>query len=123
MRLRSPASTASATTTFAQDFPKEIRVGLLGGENEADRLKNNACLVDHLKADFGADKVTLFPAADYDGVIQGLLGGTIDVAELGASGYARACTLQGPEGRHLPGPHHPGSRPGSTGYFTRSASR
>ena len=80
--------TASATTTFAQDFPKEIRVGLLGGENEADRLKNNACLADHIKADFGADKVTLFPAADYDGVIQGLLGGTLDVAELGAAGYA-----------------------------------
>ena len=67
---------------------KEIRVGLLGGENESDRLKNNACLADHLKADFGVDKVSLFPAADYDGVIQGLLGGTIDVAELGASGYA-----------------------------------
>lgn len=80
--------TAGTTATFAQDMPKEIRVGLLGGENEADRLKNNACLADHLKADFGADKVTLFPAADYDGVIQGLLGGTIDVAELGASGYA-----------------------------------
>jgi len=79
---------ASATTTFAQDFPKEIRVGILGGENEADRLKNYACLADHLKADFGADKVSLFPAADYDGVIQGLLGGTIDIAELGAAGYA-----------------------------------
>ena len=80
--------TAGTAATFAQEFPKEIRVGLLGGENEADRLKNNACLADHLKADFGADKVTLFPAADYDGVIQGLLGGTLDVAELGASGYA-----------------------------------
>ena len=43
---------------------KEIRVGLLGGENESDRLKNNACLADHLKADFGVDKVSLFPAAD-----------------------------------------------------------
>jgi len=78
----------AATTSIAQDMPKELRVGILGGENEADRLKNNACLADHLKADFGADKVTLFPAADYDGVIQGLLGGTLDIAELGASGYA-----------------------------------
>ena len=49
---------------------------------------NYACLADHLKADFGFEKVSLFPAADYDGVIQGLLGGTLDVAELGASGYA-----------------------------------
>jgi phosphonate transport system substrate-binding protein len=33
--------------------------------------------------------VSLFPAADYDGTIQGLLGGTLDYAELGASGYAK----------------------------------
>ena len=33
--------------------------------------------------------MSLFPAADYDGVIQGLLGGTLDYAELGASGYAK----------------------------------
>ncbi len=28
---------------------KEFRVGILGGENEADRLRNYACLADHLK--------------------------------------------------------------------------
>ena len=67
---------------------KEFRVGILGGENEADRLRNYACLSDHLKKEFGFEKVSLFPAADYDGVIQGLLGGTLDFAELGASGYA-----------------------------------
>ena len=78
---------AISANAYAADL-KEIRVGILGGENEADRLKNNACLADHLKKDFGVDKVSLFPAADYDGVIQGLLGGTLDVAELGASGYA-----------------------------------
>ena len=33
--------------------------------------------------------MSLFPASDYDGVIQGLLGGTLDYAELGASGYAK----------------------------------
>ena len=79
---------AGSTATFAQDV-KELRIGILGGENEADRLRNYACLADHLKADLGFEKVSLFPAADYDGVIQGLLGGTLDVAELGASGYAK----------------------------------
>lgn len=79
---------ASATTTFAQEI-KEFRVGILGGENEADRLRNYQCLADHLKETFGFEKVSLFPAADYDGVIQGLLGGTLDVAGLGASGYAK----------------------------------
>jgi phosphonate transport system substrate-binding protein len=71
----------------AEDI-KEFRVGILGGENEADRLRNYQCLADHLKETFKFDKVSLFPAADYDGVIQGLLGGTLDFAELGASGYA-----------------------------------
>jgi phosphonate transport system substrate-binding protein len=79
---------ASSTATFAQEI-KEFRVGILGGENEADRLRNYECLATHLKEEFGFEKVSLFPAADYDGVIQGLLGGTLDVAGLGASGYAK----------------------------------
>ncbi|KRB58612.1 phosphonate ABC transporter substrate-binding protein [Rhizobium sp. Root708] len=78
---------ALAGVSHAADL-KEFRVGILGGENEADRLRNYACLADHLKKEFGFEKVSLFPAADYDGVIQGLLGGTLDFAELGASGYA-----------------------------------
>ena len=68
---------------------KEFRIGILGGENEADRLRNYQCFADQLKAALGVEKVSLFPAADYDGVIQGLLGGTLDYAELGASGYAK----------------------------------
>ncbi|WP_026614966.1 phosphonate ABC transporter substrate-binding protein [Ensifer aridi] len=72
----------------AEDL-KEFRIGIMGGENEADRLRNYQCLVDKLPAAIGVEKVSLFPAADYDGVIQGLLGGTLDYAELGASGYAK----------------------------------
>ncbi|MBB4064839.1 phosphonate ABC transporter substrate-binding protein [Gellertiella hungarica] len=72
----------------AEDL-KEFRIGLIGGENEADRLRNHQCLVEKLPAVLGVEKVSLFPAADYDGVIQGLLGGTLDFAELGASGFAK----------------------------------
>ncbi len=72
----------------AEDL-KEFRVGIIGGENEADRLRNFQCLGDHLKTALDVEKVSFFPAADYDGVIQGLLGGTLDFAELGASGYAK----------------------------------
>ncbi|PDQ17423.1 phosphonate ABC transporter substrate-binding protein [Mesorhizobium sanjuanii] len=72
----------------AQDL-KEFRIGILGGENEADRLRNYQCFADHIKEVLGVEKVSLFPAADYDGVIQGLLGGTLDYAELGASAYAK----------------------------------
>jgi phosphonate transport system substrate-binding protein len=51
---------------------------------------------DQLPAVLGVEKVSLFPAADYDGTIQGLLGGTLDYAELGASGYAKVY-LEDPE--------------------------
>jgi phosphonate transport system substrate-binding protein len=72
----------------AEDL-KDFRIGILGGENEADRLRSFQCLVDKLPAAIGVEKVSLFPAADYDGVVQGLLGGTLDYAELGASAYAK----------------------------------
>lgn len=76
-----------ATPVLAQDMDV-IRIGLLGGENEADRLADNQCLIDKLPAALGVKEVQLFPAADYNGVMQGLLGGTIDIAGLGASAYA-----------------------------------
>ena len=38
---------ALGANAYAADI-KEIRVGLLGGENEDDRLKNNDCLADHI---------------------------------------------------------------------------
>lgn len=82
------ALVALAGAAAAEEI-KDFRVGILGGENEADRLRNFKCLQDKLPAILGVEKVSLFPAADYDGVIQGLLGGTLDEAELGASGYAK----------------------------------
>jgi phosphonate transport system substrate-binding protein len=81
------AAFAIATPVLAQDMDV-IRIGLLGGENEADRLADNQCLIDKLPAALGVKEVKLFPAADYNGVMQGLLGGTIDIAGLGASAYA-----------------------------------
>ena len=82
------AAFAIATPVLAQDLDV-IRIGLLGGENEADRLADNQCLLDKLPAAIGVKEVQLFPAADYDGVVQGLLGGTLDIAGLGASAYAK----------------------------------
>jgi phosphonate transport system substrate-binding protein len=86
--LGAVALIALAGHVQAEDL-KEFRVGIIGGENEADRLRNYQCLGDQLKAELGFEKVSFFPAADYDGVIQGLLGGTLDYAELGASGFAK----------------------------------
>jgi len=86
--LAAVALGALANAAQAENL-KEFRIGIIGGENEADRLRNFQCVVDQLPAVLGVEKVSLFPAADYDGTIQGLLGGTLDYAELGASGFAK----------------------------------
>ncbi len=87
------AIAALTAPAFAQS--NVLRIGMLGGENETDRLADAQCLMDLIPAAIGVDEVQIFPAADYDGVVQGLLGGTLDVAGLGASAYA-AVYLQDP---------------------------
>ena len=84
--LASVALTMS-TAAFAQDVTV-LRIGLDGGENESDQLRRSECVVDSLKAATGVSEVQFFPSPDYNGVIQGLLGGTIDIAIMGASSYA-----------------------------------
>ncbi|MBY6158653.1 phosphonate ABC transporter substrate-binding protein [Pseudooceanicola nitratireducens] len=81
-------TTALVTPAFAQDQIEEFRIGILGGENAQDRLNSHECLKGYTEETLGVP-VKLFAPADYDGVIQGLLGGTIDMAWLGASGYAK----------------------------------
>jgi len=85
--MASLAISAIASSAFAQDT-KVLRIGLDGGENEADQIRRTECVVDSLKAATGVSEVQLFPSPDYNGVIQGLLGGTIDIAIMGASSYA-----------------------------------
>ena len=65
------------------------------GENAQDRLNAYSCLGDYTTEVLGVE-TKLFAPADYNGVIQGLLGGTLDMAWLGASAYA-ATYLQDPE--------------------------
>ena len=82
------AAILAVQPAVAEDL-KDFRIGILGGENEADRLRNFQCMTEKLPSVLGVEKVSLFPAADYDGVVQGLLGGTLDYAELGASAFAK----------------------------------
>ena len=88
------ATTVIAMPAMAEDIT-EFRIGILGGENAQDRLNSFQCLADYTTEALGVE-TKLFAPADYNGVIQGLLGGTIDMAWLGASGYA-ATYLQDPE--------------------------
>ncbi|MBF9036520.1 phosphonate ABC transporter substrate-binding protein [Rhodobacterales bacterium HKCCE2091] len=94
LTLAALATTALTGAVHAQDIT-EFRIGLLGGENAQDRLANNECLRTYTEEALGVP-TTLFAPADYNGVIQGLLGGTLDMAWLGASGYA-AVYLEDPE--------------------------
>lgn len=89
------STTALASGAFAQDAITEFRIGILGGENAQDRMNSYSCLQDYTTEELGVE-TKLFAPADYNGVIQGLLGGTIDMAWLGASSYA-ATYLQDPE--------------------------
>ncbi len=89
------ATTALATPVLSQEAITEFRIGLLGGENAQDRLNSNECLRAYAEETLGVE-TKLFAPADYAGVIQGLVGGTLDMAWLGASSYA-ATYLQDPE--------------------------
>ncbi len=81
------ATTALTSPVLAQEI-SEFRIGILGGENAQDRMNSNECLREKTEELLGVE-TKLFAPADYNGVIQGLLGGTIDMAWLGASGYAK----------------------------------
>lgn len=81
------ASTALIGAAQAQEI-KEFNIGILGGENAQDRMTSNECLRKYAEETLGVP-VKLFTPADYDGVVQGLLGGSIDMAWLGASAYAK----------------------------------
>lgn len=83
-----------ASQAFAQEIT-EFNIGILGGENAQDRLTSNECFRVKIEEALGVP-AKIFTPADYDGVIQGLLGGTIDYAWLGPSAYAKV-VLTDPE--------------------------
>jgi phosphonate transport system substrate-binding protein len=82
------ATTALVGTANAQDAITEFNIGILGGENAQDRMTSTECFRAKMEEALGVP-VKLFTPADYDGVIQGLLGGSLDYAWLGASAYAK----------------------------------
>jgi phosphonate transport system substrate-binding protein len=83
------AATTALTGMAQAQTITEFRIGILGGENAQDRLTSNECVRAYVQDLLGVE-TKLFTPADYDGVVQGLLGGTIDMAWLGASAYAKA---------------------------------
>ncbi|AWD23202.1 phosphonate ABC transporter substrate-binding protein [Fuscovulum blasticum] len=110
--------TLAATTTLAGAVQAQeitgFNLGILGGENAQDRLTSNECYRKKIEEALGVP-VKVFTPADYDGVIQGLLGGTLDLAWLGASGYAKIY-LTDPEAVEVKLTKQ--NADGSTGYYS-----
>ncbi|MBO1079789.1 phosphate/phosphite/phosphonate ABC transporter substrate-binding protein [Roseomonas haemaphysalidis] len=88
--------TADADVAFPQagrrDWAAEvpqIRIALLGGENEADRLVRFENYRALLEATFGVP-VRVMPASDYAGAVQAFGARQVEVASLGSTAYAAA---------------------------------
>jgi phosphonate transport system substrate-binding protein len=102
-----------APAAMAQELT-EFNIGILGGENAQDRLTSQECYRAAIEAELGVP-VKLFTPADYDGVIQGLLGGSLDMAWLGASSFAKIY-LTDPDAVELALTKQ--NIDGSTGYYS-----
>ncbi len=67
---------------------REVRIGLLGGENEADRLARfgpfRALVESHFQL-----PARVYPAGDYAGVVQGFVARQLEIATMGPLPYAR----------------------------------
>jgi phosphonate transport system substrate-binding protein len=98
--LAAPAMIARPARAEDAPFPKAgkrdwaakvplIRIGLLGGENESDRLGRYEAYRKLIEDTFEVP-VKVFPAADYAGVIQAFGARQIEFASMGSSGYAAA---------------------------------
>ena len=111
--LAAVALTALSGAAQAEGI-KEFNLGILGGENAQDRMNSNECYRKKLEEALGVP-VKVFTPADYDGVIQGLLGGTLDMAWLGASGFAKIY-LTDPEAVEVKLTKQ--NADGSTGYYS-----
>ena len=77
---------AAGRREWAAQVP-QIRIGLLGGENEADRMGRFGAYQALLQETFQLP-VRLFAASDYAGVLQAFSAGQIEFASMGPSVYA-----------------------------------
>lgn len=80
------AAVPSGRRAWATEVP-QIRIGLLGGENEADRMGRYGEYSRLIERTFGVP-TRLFAAGDYAGVMQGFAARQLEMAGLGPSGYA-----------------------------------
>jgi phosphonate transport system substrate-binding protein len=80
------AGPGGARADWRDDVPV-FRIGILGGDLEARRLRDFACLKERTARALELP-VELRASRDYGGVTDGLLSGELQAATLGAAGYA-----------------------------------
>lgn len=68
-------------------YQSEFRVGFLGDEAAQDILTRNTCLKDYVEAAYNVP-AKMFTFKDYAGTMESMLGGNLDYAWFGSSGYA-----------------------------------
>ncbi|MFC0178606.1 phosphonate ABC transporter substrate-binding protein [Thorsellia kenyensis] len=79
----------SMLSTYAHaEEKRELNLGILGGQNSTQQIGDNQCVKDFFDKKLNVE-TKLRNASDYAGVIQGLLGGTVDVVlSMSPSSYA-----------------------------------
>ncbi|MGG6099405.1 phosphonate ABC transporter substrate-binding protein [Pantoea allii] len=105
MKMRSFALLTTALITFgvnAADAPKELNLGILGGQNATQQIGDNQCVKSFFDKELNVD-TKIRNSSDYSGVIQGLLGGKVDlVLSMSPSSYA-SVYIQDPKAVDLVG--------------------
>lgn len=84
------AGAAQPSLAAWQDDMKVVKFGVVSLENQGDALTRYEGLVEHMEKQLGVEKVELFLANDYAGVVQALSAGQIHAALVGPSAYASA---------------------------------
>ena len=113
------AAAGGALAADWRDSVKEIRFGILSGENEKDRVARYTPMQDYLEKKLEAP-VKIFTASSYSGVMQALSADQIEFAFFGSSSYAGAFEEMGDKVRPLLTRMNPD---GSKGYYSVLATR
>ncbi|MTD25485.1 phosphonate ABC transporter substrate-binding protein [Erwinia sorbitola] len=86
--LAAVISSVMAANVYAADAPKELNLGILGGQNATQQIGDNQCVKEFFDKELNVD-TKLRNSSDYSGVIQGLIGGKVDmVLSMSPSSYA-----------------------------------
>ncbi|WP_442878872.1 phosphonate ABC transporter substrate-binding protein [Comamonas sp.] len=93
--------TLAATTGVIAQQPTELRVGLIPSEDAQAMMRASQQVMEQLAAKTGM-KVKPFVANDYNGVIEAMRSGKIDVAYFGPFSYVLASQLANAEAFAIP---------------------